>query len=435
MRALGTFLTRCGRHGPTLLVLSLAIGIAAPPAAELAHRGLPLAAFLLTLGSLLTALFAPAEPGTGPRLVLLALAWAGLAVPTLIALATRALPLGPDLQAGIVLAALAPPTGSAAAVAAMLDLRPRLALVVSIGLTLMAPLSIPICAHLVGLDATFDTARLALQLALIVGGSTAVALTIRQARGAFASVLPDTKAASGVAVLGLMLVGLAMADGVRAQWEASVPDFLAMLAVAVTLNAGLTALGALVFAASGWRSALTAGIVGGNRNVTLAWAAAAGGALPMAAEGYVAAAVIPILALPLAIRAGLRVGRLATSIRARGFRTSPALVRVSALALLALGSGGTAAGPLAGNCQLDPRDQCRCSLSSIETAMTFGDAASLIEVYGRDDPDGGYGTLLSDMLRQCLAGLPSPPASSATLRPIPVLSQPSAPGEIAARRR
>jgi arsenite transporter len=42
-----------------------------------------------------------------------------------------------------VLSLLAPPVGSAAAIATMLGLQSRLALIVSIALTLIAPLSIP----------------------------------------------------------------------------------------------------------------------------------------------------------------------------------------------------------------------------------------------------------------------------------------------------
>ena len=45
----------------------------------------------------------------------------------------------------------------------------------------------------------------------------------------------------------------------------------------------------------------TIGLVSGNRNVTLAWAAASFG-LPPLAEGYVAACVIPVLALPLIVK-------------------------------------------------------------------------------------------------------------------------------------
>src|SRR4051812_23430538 len=61
------------------------------------------------------------------------------------------------------------------------------------------------------------------------------------------------------------------------------------------------ALSASVFTATGFRNACTIGLISGNRNVTLAWAAA-GGTLSMFTEAYVAACVIPILSLPLIIK-------------------------------------------------------------------------------------------------------------------------------------
>jgi ACR3 family arsenite transporter len=70
----------------------------------------------------------------------------------------------------------------------------------------------------------------------------------------------------------------------------------------------------------------TIGLVSGNRNVTLAWAAASFG-LPPLAEGYVAACVIPVLALPLIVKLGLAlpsiVGRLFPSTSASGGRSRP----------------------------------------------------------------------------------------------------------------
>ena len=46
------------------------------------------------------------------------------------------------------------------------------------------------------------------------------------------------------------------------------------------------------------------GLVSGNRNVTLAWAAG-GFILPAPAQEYLAACVIPVLALPLVVNAAL----------------------------------------------------------------------------------------------------------------------------------
>src|SRR5918993_5999240 len=111
MRVLVQGLTAIGRHGPTLLVLSLVLGAAAAPLATAAYQVLPLSAFLLTLGSFLTAGLAPPEKGLGWRRILVVLAWVGLGVPLVAAVAIFPLELDPTLQAGVILSVLAPPVG------------------------------------------------------------------------------------------------------------------------------------------------------------------------------------------------------------------------------------------------------------------------------------------------------------------------------------
>jgi predicted Na+-dependent transporter len=301
MRALGQGLSTIGRHGPALLVLSLLVGAAVAPLARAAYQILPLSAFLLTLGSFLTAGLAPLEKSLGWRRLLLALAWVGLGVPLVAAALIYPLHLEPTLQAGVILSVLAPPVGSAAAIAAILGLQPRLALIASIALTLVAPLSMPAFATLLGVNVSIDMAHLAWRLALIIGLAAVLAQMARHWRSKVQAVLPDQAAAAGVAVLGLVIVGLAMMSGIRAHWATDPDAFSLFVAAAVAVNLGAGLVGAVLFASWGAKDAFTVGLVSGNRNVTLAWAAA-GSTLPMATEAYVAACVLPVLALPLAVR-------------------------------------------------------------------------------------------------------------------------------------
>lgn len=188
----------------------------------------------------------------------------------------------------------------------MLGLRPRLALLVSIALTLLTPISIPCFATVLGLAVVFDMGALAFRLFSIIGAAGLVAFLAIRFHRRLIPVLPDQRAATGIAVIGLIIVGLAASQGIRAQWTSDALRFDLMLAAAIASNFGLCALATLTFARLGLQTAGTIGLVSGNRNVTLVWAATSFG-LPPLAEGYVAACVIPVLALPLIIKLCLRL--------------------------------------------------------------------------------------------------------------------------------
>ncbi len=301
MRIVGICLSALGGKGPVLLVVSLCVGVLIHPLAHFGYSLLPLSAFLLTLGSFLAAGLAPAESKIGIPLIGVVLAWVGVALPMAAAGLLSFVPLDPSLRAGVLLSLLVPPVGSAAAIAAMLGLQSRLALLVSIALTLLAPISIPGFAALLGLGIAFDMGALAIRLLAIIGVAAVVAYLSLRFRQVLTPVLPDQRAATGVAVIGLIIVGLATSQGIQTQWHSNPARFEEMLAAAIAANFGLCALGALVFARLGLQTAGTIGLVSGNRNVTLAWAAASFG-LPPLAEGYVAACVIPVLALPLIVK-------------------------------------------------------------------------------------------------------------------------------------
>ncbi|MGU3537578.1 hypothetical protein [Methylobacterium sp. A54F] len=317
MHRVGGLLTTLGRHGPALLVASLVLGSLVPLLSSQAVALLPAAAFLLALGSFLTAGSAPVEQGTGGAVVVLALAWNGIGVPVATAALLHLTGIDEDLRRGILVSVLAPPVSGAAAIAAMLGLRPRLALLNSIGLTLLTPLLVPLLALALGAGVRMDPLALAWHLALIVGPAGAVALIVRRAGRRLTGLIPDMQAASGIAVLGLVLVGFTMADSLRGAWNTQRAPVLIGLASAVCLNVGIGLVSGVLFAPLGRSRALTIALVAGNRNVSLTWAAA-GTALSPATELYLATTVIPVLALPFVVRAGsaarewiLRAGSIA----------------------------------------------------------------------------------------------------------------------------
>jgi len=114
MQMVGRLLSALGGQGPALLVISLCAGLLIQPLAHFGYDLLPFSAFLLTLGSFLTAGLAPSEARIRLPLMALVVAWVGLALPLAAAVLLSFLPLDPALRAGVLLSLLAPPVGSAA---------------------------------------------------------------------------------------------------------------------------------------------------------------------------------------------------------------------------------------------------------------------------------------------------------------------------------
>jgi ACR3 family arsenite transporter len=314
MHIAGWFLLKMGTLGPALLVISLVLGACFDPLASAARSVLPLSAFLLTLGSFVSADLAPPETGVGRTRLLTAIAWIGVGVPLLIAVPLYFLDLGTGLRSAILLSVIAPPVGSAAALATMLNLRPRLALIASISLTIAAPLVMPVLGALLHAGVALDVGKLIYRLTIIIGSAVIIAAILHKWRPWFQPMLPNAQAAAGVAVFGLVIVGLSTIQGARSQGGYDDHQFLVFVATAVTINLSIAATGALVFLPFGFKDSLTVGLIAGNRNVTLAWAVA-GASLPAQGEAYIAACVIPVLSLPLLIK-------IMFAIRARFVRVS-----------------------------------------------------------------------------------------------------------------
>ena len=111
-------------------------------------------------------------------------------------------------------------------------------------------------------------------------------------------------AMTGIAVAGLIVVAAGAMSGMQAVLVASPMHVAQFLLVAFLANAGFQALGAAMFVGHlGLHRGLTIGLVSGNRNVTLIWAAL-GPALSghPDVELFLAMSVFPIFVMPLATR-------------------------------------------------------------------------------------------------------------------------------------
>jgi predicted Na+-dependent transporter len=212
------------------------------------------------------------------------------------------LPPDPDLTVGILLCALAPPVGSAAAIAAMLGLSAPLALLATVVSTLAAPFYLPpLAVVLAGAELAVDPISLSLRLGLIVGGAAVASWVLRRFAGHWVTANPN--AMTGIAVLGLILVAIGAMRGMRDQILAAPGQAAMLLGLAFVINLGLQVAGAALFGATNRIRALTVGLVSGNRNITLVWAAAA----PFLAdrpkvELFLAMSVFPIFMLPALTR-------------------------------------------------------------------------------------------------------------------------------------
>jgi BASS family bile acid:Na+ symporter len=282
-----------------MLFFGVLVGLIAPPLAEAAKPLLGLAVFVFTLGAFLKVdLAAFRAESAQPSFIAGMLLWTTFGVPLAMAALVRILQPGVSLSQGMMLCMLAPPVGSAAAIAAMLGLRAPLALLATVAATILSPFYLPLLANwFAGYDLSIDPTDMMVRLAVIVGGACLCATLLRRFAGEFVSRNPH--AMTGIAVVGLILVAVGAMHGMQRYFLDHPGEVVTYLTVAFMVNAGFQVLGAALFAHAGRERALTIGLVSGNRNVTLTWAAAGSSlvAHPQI-ELYLAMSVFPIFMLP-----------------------------------------------------------------------------------------------------------------------------------------
>lgn len=296
-----------GRHGPALLCAGALAGLLVPALAQAAAPLRDLGVFCFTLGAFLRVspgLLRAAPPSRGWAIALLVWTVAGVPLATWLAIAVLHPPEA--VAQALLLYALAPPLGGAATVAALLGLNAPLALWATVAGTLAAPWTMPMLGGWLGVEGlAFDALGTAMRLALMVGGAAAVATVAH--RMAPRALHARATAVTGFSVLGMVVFAVGAMHGALDQTFADPSAAALAVLAAFALHAGLQGLGTLVFLRAGRRDAMTAGLVGGNRSVGLAWVGAGDG-LSAAIELALAALLLPIYVLPAVIRRG--VGRL-----------------------------------------------------------------------------------------------------------------------------
>ena len=292
-----------GRNGPLILFLGVLIGLVAPTLADAARPLLGLAVFVFTLGAFLKVDLASFRKELErPLWTVCMLAWTTFGVPLVMLGFVRLAQPEAGLAQGMMLCMLAPPVGSAAAIAAMLGLSAPLSLLATVAATILSPFYLPpLASWLAGYQLFIEPVAMTERLLLIVGGACACAALLRRYAGRFVAQNPH--AMTGIAVLGLILVAIGAMRGMRNYFIEHPREVADCVALAFAVNAGFQVLGATLFATAGRLRALTVGLVSGNRNVTLAWAAASASLMGQPqVELYLAASVLPIFMLPALTR-------------------------------------------------------------------------------------------------------------------------------------
>jgi BASS family bile acid:Na+ symporter len=287
-----------GRHATPVIASAVFVGLLLQPLAA-ALKPLLVPAILVPFIAALLRLDADRLRADfrRPMLVLGVLVWLLIASPVIVLLSVRAAALPEALASAMVTTAGCAPLMASGALALLLGLDAGLAILATVLATTIVPLSLPpLALNLAHLRIDLEVDALMLRLGLLIGASFLAAALIRRAAGK-ERLERWQDAASGAAVVGLVVFAIAIMDGVGAM-IARDPGFVAAaLACVFALNLGLQAVTALAFARLGRSRALTLGLVAGNNNIGIVVAALADRA-PERFLVYVAMAQFPIYLLP-----------------------------------------------------------------------------------------------------------------------------------------
>ncbi len=240
-----------------------------------------------------------------PLLTVMILLWLLGAVPGLAAAAGLALALPPVLLTAIILNAIAPPITSSVPYCQLLNLDAELALRVTLIATLMIPVTVPASILLLlGVAVDLDPAEFAIRAAVFIGLPLSLSWLIRRSPNLTARINRGHDSA-GVMAFALMIIAIAIMDGVTARIIANPAEALAILAAAFGVSILFHGLSGLVFWRAGERTAISIALTGGSRNLVL-MLVVIGDALGPAFGLYVAIAQVPIYLMPALIQSILR---------------------------------------------------------------------------------------------------------------------------------
>jgi bile acid:Na+ symporter, BASS family len=296
------FLAWSARHGSILLAVWIFGGLLFPPLAHaLVWFVTPNVVLLVTMVLLRVdvsaAVFHLRRPG---RLVAI-VAFYLIAAPMLMAGLLHVIPMDDGVRAAVIISSTGAAGTSGAAFARLVGLDPELTLIATLAGIFIVPFTgPPLSFWLAGFDLHIGLGAFMLRLALAVGVPLLLSLVIRRVVGK-ERLEPLGPALDGALVWLVVLYGFAVMDGMQAKLLAD-PWWMAQaIFAAFAANYGLNLLTTLVFLGIGLRSAASAGLMSGNRNMALYLAV-----LPSGADHRIALffglAQIPLFLSPFLLR-------------------------------------------------------------------------------------------------------------------------------------
>ncbi len=288
------------RHATKFLAIGVLTGLFLPPLAEFMRPALAPAIFFNLVLALIRLDFGDvASFLRRPVLLLLFTGFALFLSPVLMAGTVWAIGLPAGLAAGLVLMAASAPITSAATFAIILGLDAAFAIAVTVLSHLLLPFTLPVMAlWLLDLQLQISLVEFMGRLAFLIGGGFALAVIIKRWVMSPAQLKHHATHIDGLLVVCLMVIAIAIMDGVTEFFFAR-PGFVVLtIAAAFIANATLQVIGALTFLPAGRKLAFTAGHMAGNCNMALILAVLADRA-EMEVIIFFALAQLPMYMLPM----------------------------------------------------------------------------------------------------------------------------------------
>lgn len=296
-------LTQLSRHATLAFVFGIGIAVLVPPVTELFGPTLPMLIFsMLTLSVLRVKASALRDHAKRPVKAFTVIFWMLVLSPLIVGTAVIVLkPVPEELLAPLLFYTAMPPLTAVPALALLFGIDAALAIIVLMGASLLTPIILPPMMLIVlGVEIDIGVGDLFMRLAILVFGSFLAGLTLRKLTGE-ERLARHQSSLDGVIVLVMVFIVIAVFAGTHETLWANPELVMTLVVMAVGAALFFQILSALLFLPFGLKTALTAGMLSGNRNLALVLAVLGTNATLEIAL-FVAVGQVPVYLLPMVQR-------------------------------------------------------------------------------------------------------------------------------------